>query len=218
MIDPNRTCATCALYSGLATKPLEGAMRKEAVATIRANHYTKTVPSGKSHYYQVGSAIVVFSIPANQFVGRYLFGRARNVWELSRLWAPDGHERNLLTRAISDALKAFKVTERGVWAVVSYADPNVGHAGYVYRAASWIACGQVGESRYYRDAFGNVVSRRKFHSGKKGMTKAQILAAGYTETKQPGRLRFCFPMHRTARREFAKRLHLFPCHPRERAA
>jgi len=187
-------------------RPLSGDERKAAIATIRASHYTRSVPAGKSHYFAVGAALVVLSIPANQFVGKFLFGKPRKVWELSRLWAPDGHERNLLTKAIAEAVKAFRQIERETWGLVSYADPNVGHSGFVYRAASWVPCGQVSESRYYRDAAGNVVSRRKFHSGREGMTKAQILALGYTETKQTGRLRFCLPLHRTARREFLKHL------------
>jgi hypothetical protein len=187
----------------MATELL-GPERTAAIATIRTSHYTHSVPSGKSHYFRHGDALVVFSIPANQFVGKFLFGVKRNVWELSRLWAPDGHERNLLTRAISRSVRALKQREPGVWGLVSYADPNVGHAGFVYRAASWLACGQVEESRYYRSADGTVVSRRKFHSGGVCMTKAQILAAGYTETKQPGRLRYCLPLSSTARREFLR--------------
>ncbi len=184
---------------------LVGDDRRRAVAAIREGHYSHSVPSGKSHYYSFGTAIVVFSIPANQFVGKFLFGTQRNVWELSRLWAPDGHERNLLTQAISCSVKMFKQRQPDVWGLVSYADPNVGHVGFVYRAASWLPCGQVEESRYYRGADGVVVSRRKFHSGSTGMTKAQILAAGYTETKQPGRFRYCHPLSSTARREFLRK-------------
>jgi hypothetical protein len=182
-----------------------GSNRKIAIGTIRENHYTHSIPSGKSHYYAHRSAIVVLSIPANQHVGKFLFGIKRNVWELSRLWAPDGHERNLLTKAISLSVKEFKQREPEVWGLVSYADPNVGHSGLVYRAASWLPCGQVEESRYYKAPDGTVVSRRKFHSGNTGMTKAEILAAGYTETKQPGRLRYCLPLSSTARREFLYR-------------
>ena len=172
---------------------------------IKRHHYTHSVPSGKSYYFACDGAIVVISIPANQFVGRFLFGKPRQVWELSRLWAPDGHERNLLTRALSESIAIFRKHQPTVWGLVSYADPNVGHSGFVYRAASWLPCGQVEESRYYRDAAGTVVSRRKFHSGGTSMKKAEILALGYTETKQPGRLRYCLPFSSTARREFLRK-------------
>lgn len=184
------------------TTELQGEDRLAAIQTLRAKHYTHSVPSGKAYYYQHGSALVVMSIPANQFIGRFLFGVERTVWELSRLWAPDGHERNLLTAAISGSVKMFKQRQAGVWGLVSYADPNVGHAGFVYRAASWLPCGQVAESRYYQATDGQVVSRRKFHSGRTGMTKRQIIDAGYTETKRPGRLRYRLPLSSTARREF----------------
>lgn len=184
---------------------LTGDALAHAKAVIRAGHYSHSVPSGKSYYFAVDDAIVVISIPANQFVGKFLFGRKRTVWELSRLFAPDGHERNLLTRAISAAIKSFRSKEKDAWALVSYADPNVGHAGHVYRAASWLPCGQVEESRYYRSADGQVVSRRKFHSGGRSMTKAEIIAKGYVETKQAGRFRFVFPLCRTARKEFVRR-------------
>ncbi len=178
--------------------------RQDAMRAIRLHHYSRSVPSGKSYYYAYESALVVVSIPANQFIGRFLFGRKVGVWELSRLWAPDGHASNLLTQAISATVKEFHRQEPSVVALISYADPNVGHLGGVYKAASWIPFGQVEESRYYVDAKGVVVSRRKFHSGSKSETKAQILARGYKELKKPGRLRYVKPLTATARREFAR--------------
>ena len=183
---------------------LDGDCRRAAIATIRAHHYTHSVPAGKTYYWQFDEALVAFSIPANQFIGKFLFGRQRNVWELSRLWAPDGHRRNLLTQAIAAVVRAFRVLEPDVWGAVSYADPNVGHAGTIYRAASWIPCGQVEDSRYYLAPDGTVVSGRRLQSGATGMTKAAILEAGYREVKRPGRLRFVLPFTSTARREFAK--------------
>ena len=121
------------------------------------------------------------------------------MWELSRLWAPDGHEKNLLTQAISSAINEFKKIEPSVICLVSYADPNVGHSGGVYKAASWIFCGQCEESRYYEKE-GQCFSRRKFHSGSKGMTKWEIQLKGFKEVKRPGKLRFAKPLNKKARR------------------
>ena len=196
-----RQCAVPPMHAKL----LDHSDLAGARARIKTHHYTHSVPSGKSYYVGCGLAVCVISIPANQFVGKFLFGRPREVWELSRLWAPDGHEPNLLTYLISHSVKIFRQHEPSAWGLVSYADPNVGHAGFIYRAASWLPCGQVDESRYYQDANGVVVSRRKFHSGGVSMKKAEILAAGYTETKQPGRLRYCLPFSATARREFLRK-------------
>jgi hypothetical protein len=181
-----------------AARVLSGDDRRRAADAVRENHYAHSVPSGKTHYFAFGPAIVLLSIPANLHCGRKVLGRPGVVWELTRLWAPDGHERNLLTAAIASAVAEFRKIERKVEALVSYADPNVGHAGYVYRAASWVFQGVSEESRYYiRD--GQCVARRKFHSGKRCMTKAEILAMGYEELRRPGKLRFARGLTRRAR-------------------
>jgi hypothetical protein len=181
-------------------EPLTGAGRGEAVETIKAGHYSHSVPSGKSYYFRFEVAIVVWSIPANKNLAKFILNcDAPNVWELSRLWAPDGHRENLLTQAISQAVRGIQRLEMPD-ALVSYADPNVGHIGGVYRAASWLYHGQSEESRYYRDTQGNTVSRRAFHSGKRCLRKAEILALGYEELKLPGKLRFVRPLSRRARK------------------
>jgi hypothetical protein len=53
---------------------LLGAERAEAVKLIVDNHYTHMVPSGKSHYFCIGGAYVVFSIPANRNLKRFIIG------------------------------------------------------------------------------------------------------------------------------------------------
>jgi hypothetical protein len=183
---------------------LLGEERREAIDTIETHHYTHSVPSGKSHYVAWDSAIVCWAIPANKNIGRFLLGRDTTVWELSRLWAPDGHRRNLLTEAIAYAIKVLTRLEHPE-ILVSYADPNAGHSGGVYRAASWIFLGQCDESRAYRDCRGQIIARRAFHSGSKGMTKQQIMDAGYIQLRLPGKFRFAKPLSRKARRELPMR-------------
>lgn len=183
---------------------LLGEERRDAISTIETNHYTHSVPSGKSHYIAWGSAIVCWSIPANKNIGTFLLGRKAVVWELSRLWAPDGHRRNLLTQAISYAIKVLMRLEFPE-ILVSYADPNAGHSGGVYRAASWIFLGQCDETRAYRDPYGNIIARRSFHSGSKGMTKQQVIDAGYIQLKLPGKFRFARPLSRRAKRDLRAR-------------
>ena len=182
---------------------LSGPHRKNAEQTIKDHHYTRSVPSGKSYYVKYDDAIVVWSIPANYNIARFVLGwEGGTVWELSRLWAPDGHRPSLLTEAISAALKVLR-REETVDAVVSYADPNAGHHGGVYRAASWIYHGQSEESRVYvSKETGEHVSRRAFHSGKRGLKKAEIEALGYAQLKLPGKERFVRPLSRRARRAF----------------
>ena len=184
---------------------LHGAFRRQAADAIRRQHYLRSVPSGKSYFVSYDSAIVVWSIPANNNVSTFLIGKPNVVWELSRLWAPDGHRGNLLTEAIAFAVRFLKRAEPQCGAVVSYADPNVGHHGGVYRAASWMRCGQCEESRYYVRPDGTTTSRRSFHSGDTGSTKAEVYARGVRELRKPGKLRFAHPLQRWARRELEKR-------------
>ncbi len=176
----------------------------EMMDILKRHHYTHSVPAGKSHYFNCAGTIVVFSIPANPYVGEWLLGYKAPVWELSRLWAPDGHEPNALTKAISLAVSQFMVFDNPE-AIISYADPNVGHHGGVYRAASWVYLGPVEEARYYRDADGQVVSRRAFHSGDKHLIKAEIEAMGYTEEKMPGRHRYARGLTSKSRSAILKR-------------
>ncbi len=186
-----------------------GEDRRDAERLVCSNHYAHSVPSGKTKVYVGRGAIVMFSIPANRFAGISLLGRESKVWELTRLWEPDGHDPNLLTWAISRAVRLFRHDEPSVEALVSYADPNVGHEGFVYRAASWTYCGRSEESRYYRKD-GQVVARRKFHSGDKHLNKPEILALGYEELRLPGKHRFAVGLTRQTRREIAKRFKRIP--------
>jgi len=183
---------------------LEGAARSSAIATIKTHHYTHSVSSGKSHVFDFCGAIIIWSIPANQYIAKYLLGRKAPVWELSRLWAPDDHSENLLTQAIAFGVKQLVLCEPSCAAVVSYADPNVGHDGGVYRAASWTYCGQCEESRYYRDCNGLVVARRKFHSGRSFLRKAEIEALGYKQIKLPGKQRYAKGLKRWAKKAIAR--------------
>lgn len=88
-------------------------------------------------------------------------------------------------------------------ALVSYADPNAGHLGGIYRAASWLYDGQSEESRVYiNNESGQTVSRRAFHSGSRGMRKAEIEALGYTQLKLPGKHRYVRLISRRAKKNY----------------
>jgi hypothetical protein len=181
---------------------LTGEARKMAADCIRRFHYSHSVPSGKSYYVQHGPAYVVWSIPANNNLAKFILGKTGNVWELSRLWAPDGHEPNLLTQAISAAVGIIQTLERPD-ALVSYADRLHKHHGGIYRAASWIYHGRTDDCRgWIKD--GQWVARRKFHSGKKFLTKPEIEALGYVQCNKEGKERFVKPLSRHAKRHIKK--------------
>lgn len=149
---------------GLFDLPNGPMPRPDAEAIICSSHYLRSFPSGWTYCYHHDAAVVVFSIPANKNLGAYLFEGQVEVRELARLWAPDGHRPNLLSEAMAAALKAVR-RDAGCEAVISFADPNQGHHGGVYQAASWIYTGQSEETRVYITPDGRTLSRRSFHSG-----------------------------------------------------
>ena len=185
--------------------PLDGTALASALSAIQTNHYTRSIPSGKRVCFAFGECIILFAIPANPNISTWLLGARNRVWELARLWAPDGHAPNLLTQGIAAATKEFHRLYPEVEALVSYADPNAGHLGGVYRAASWVSLGQCEEVRTYRGPNGEFVARRKFHSGHRSLRKAEIEALGYKEEKLPGKYRFARGLSRKARRAIAAR-------------
>lgn len=184
-------------------RQLTGPEKESGAAIIKERHYTQSFPSGKTHLFAFGDALIAYSIPANPYVARWLLGlppTGNPVWELTRLWAPDGHEANLLTQAIAESVAALRRVEPGVQALISYADPNVGHSGGVYRAASWVFMGQSEEARAYRTADGRIIARRAFHSGSRHMTKSEIEATGAVQLRLPGKFRFARGLTRQARK------------------
>lgn len=178
---------------------LLGLDRAKAATTIAENHYTRSMPSGKNHVVGFGDAIVVWSIPANKNIAAFILPAGGTVWELARLYAPDGHAPNLLTQAISRAVKLIRQIENPD-ALVSYADPAAGHHGGIYRAASWIPHGTSEESRSYARGT-ETLPRRAFHSGSRSLTKAEIEQIGWTEITTPGKIRFVLPLSRAAKKQ-----------------
>jgi hypothetical protein len=137
---------------------------------------------------------VVWSLPANyRAAGCFLPGIENPVvFELTRLWAPDGHERNLLTHAISAAVGVLRRAEPKVDVL---AQQSAGPSGFVYRAASWIETGRSEEVRAWRHRDGGpILPRRTFHSDNRHLNKPDIEALGYVQLRLPGKYRFLRPL------------------------
>ena len=208
------------------TRPLQSLTLEEMKAAVIAGHYAHTWPSGKTWAYDYEGAIVVFSIPANKNISKWLVGESNRVLELTRLWAPDGHRFNLLTEAISYAVSRLRMDASQYTALISYADPNVqevagvekpSHVGNIYRAASWAYMGQSEEGRFFRDPrTGQILARRAFSDGapegattragkpRKFRTDAEIVAQGYIKERLPGKHRYARGLTKQTRKLIAR--------------
>jgi hypothetical protein len=180
--------------------------RRVLADRIRQNHYTGSVPSGKSFYFAFEDAVVVYAIPANRNLSHWLLGKPNAVLELARLVAPDGHRPNLLTEAISASVRWLREREPTCEAIISYADSAAGHHDGVYRAASWVPLATLPNKQSFRNTrTGRIVGRRSFHSnGKAQLRESEIIALGHEKTAG-SKHRYARGLTRTARRIIAEK-------------
>lgn len=112
-------------------------------------HYMGRVPAIITHAFglfhveaKIPSGICTYSLPARGFNDGYgVFGKDENykvpTYELSRLVINEGVQRNLLSFFVA---RTFRFFPRPV-CLVSYADGNAGHHGYIYQATNWMYAG-----------------------------------------------------------------------------
>jgi hypothetical protein len=163
-----------------------------ARATLEAHHYLGGIPAGWTIPLvdPEGGGVAVFSIPANPSLSRFLFGRRVRLLELSRLWSPEGQPPNYLSRFLATCLRGIRRADIAD-AVVSYADPEAGHIGGIYRATNWIYTGistpgmvwVKGDERLHR---------RHFHGSGGSVPDREIVATGYRKVRTSGKHRFVY--------------------------
>lgn len=109
-------------------------------------HYAKRLPNYKIVFGLFDSELIligvcVFGTAPSSFWnnGGSLFNNKHKitVYELNRLCILENNEKNLLSYFVSKCLK--KLPKPNV--VVSYADIDMGHNGYIYQATNFIYCG-----------------------------------------------------------------------------
>jgi len=100
------------------------------------------------HYLHKRPAIVVCKLGlwTNELVGMCVFALpvpATSIryggptWELARLWLKDEMPRNSESWFIGRAIRHVKQCHPTVHTLVSYADPQHGHQGIIYKASNW---------------------------------------------------------------------------------
>ena len=87
--------------------------------------------------------VIVFALPPRETAKRY----GGVTWELARLWIDDAVPANAETFLIAKALHYIRREHREVHAIVSYADPSVGHIGTIYKAANFVSDGRTDQER-----------------------------------------------------------------------
>ena len=91
--------------------------------------------------------VIVFGKPASYTLCNGICGKdeSKNVIEFSRLWVSDDMPKNTESWFISRAIKQCKFD-----IIVSFADTEQGHIGYIYQATNWLYCGESKKQKYFR--------------------------------------------------------------------
>jgi hypothetical protein len=91
--------------------------------------------------------VIVFGKPASYTLCNGICGKdeSKNVIEFNRLWVCDSMPKNTESWFVSRAIKKC-----GFDIVVSFADTEQNHIGYIYQATNWIYTGESKKQRYFR--------------------------------------------------------------------
>ena len=130
--------------------------RAEIKSFVEEHHYSRSINGVKSSF----CFKVLYS---NRIVGAVLFGQMsttawkkfsdyeKEVIELRRLVLLDEAGKNCESRVISQCLKYIKKADSTIKCVVSYADPNYGHTGVIYKASNFKLVGMSGKDKGFID-------------------------------------------------------------------
>lgn len=141
---------------------------KDTHEWLKKRHYAKAVPIIQEafalYYDDILSGVCTFGPPPRVMNrGKSLFNGEADIatYELNRLVVRDGLPKNTLSQFLSAALKLMP----NPCVIVSYADGNMGHHGYIYQATNWLYCGEtLREPRYLNKQTGKLLHPRTVYS------------------------------------------------------
>lgn len=127
----------------IEVRPVAPAVVAEMMNT---RHYLKSMPRAPVRCYGVYAADDLLGGAVFTAGGRNCYrvltgAKPSDVITLARLWLDDRLPQHSETRVIGIILRDLKRSRR--WkAVISFADPVVGHTGTIYRASNWLYAGR----------------------------------------------------------------------------
>lgn len=148
-------------------------------------HYAKKIPSISYCFGLIIDknieGICTFGSPASRFVF------SKQPYELNRLVVNEGLGKNILSQFVSKCLKIFPESS----IIVSYADANQGHHGYIYQATNWV---YTGVSSKEKNMFinGEKIHRRTLNAkyGTSSVSKLKRIGFDINFERQEGKHRY----------------------------
>jgi len=176
---------------------------------IETYHYSHKIPQAIKYrfgfYYDnelIGCAI--YSIPANQFSFTSIWhNETQHIGiELSRVVMIKKLERNILSYCLSQSFKWLKLNSN-YEVILSYADANFSHAGYIYQALNFIYLGKTNsETRYLYN--GQLITRRGLGRRKNCNEKQhvkQLLSQGAEKVLMQGKHKYILLICKSKKRK-----------------
>lgn len=124
--------------------------------------------------YQAGvlMGVAVVGKPPSYTLCERLFGKdeSKNVGEFNRLWVHDSMPRNTESWFVARILRDCPYD-----ALVSFADTEQGHVGYIYQATNWLYTGLSPRQKYFRVKGGENAGGTQYRRRER-MSKARIIA------------------------------------------
>lgn len=129
------------------------------------------------------SGVCTFGIPASSFSFEL------QPLELNRLVVNDGLPKNTLSYFVNQSLKSLPQNT----IVVSYADPNQNHHGYIYQATNWIFTGKGSAESTYK-VNGEIVHRKNIYNRYGTSSVPELEKRGFKIEKIPqeGKYRYFY--------------------------
>lgn len=156
-------------------------------------HYAKRIPPITFAFGlfrdKILQGVISFAPPCRMMNNGYcLFGGDYEVktYELNRLVINEGLEKNVLSYFVSKSLDCLPKP----CCVVSYADSNNGHHGYIYQATNWIFTGITNKRRKYFDKNGKEIHERTMVSKFGSSSFDEAIKNGIEITEQDGKYRY----------------------------
>ena len=189
------------------TFKVQGCSFEAAKYAVMNWHYSKSMPSGK---------LVKFGVWENDnFIGAVIYGRGTNrhigsqyglgqyeVCELVRV-ALTKH-KTPVSQIIAQTLRILKESNDGLRLVVSYADPEQGHSGGIYKAGNWIFVGAPPSMPYFIINGKKTHSRTAYINGRNLDWWIKNVDPKASKVTPPGKFKFLYPLDKKMRREVSK--------------
>jgi len=179
-------------------------------------HYSRTMPKSKLAKFGVWEdgefvGAVVFGVGATSDLVKSYGLKPTEGCELVRV-ALRTHKSSV-TQIVAKCIKKLKLEMSGLRLIVSFADPEQGHAGAIYQAGNWIYAGKSAASEEYL-VNGKRWHGRAFRASKPAhlTTKqaAAMLDPNYQVLKGSSKHRYLYPLDRAMRKQIAPLAQPYP--------